>query len=141
MGVNHVKPAIKIVLPVQGAVVCVDQGRNNVHLQHVECKAHETTLGGIEAREWSKKWVDLAHQVREARLAEDSAVVKQRLLAEGYLRIWLVQFLCNLVDEVILFGGGDWACPRQNLVDLIFAVQPLRAQVRDIGVACLLQDL
>ena len=126
MGVNHVKPAIKIVLPIQGAVVCVDQGRNDVHLQHVECKAHETTLCGIEAREWGKKWVDLAHQVREARLAEDGAVVKQRLLAEGYLRIWLVQLLGNLVDEVILFSGGDRTRPRQNLVDFIFAVQFLR---------------
>lgn len=64
----------------------------------------------------------LAHQVRERRLRVDRPVVEQGLLAEAEGSVRLIEFLRNLLDEVVLLGDWNGGRPRQALISLILHV-------------------
>ena len=55
--------------------------------------------------------MQLAHQVREGRLAEDGSIVHDGLLAEVNRSVRLIQLVGHLVDEVVLLGDRDRCCP------------------------------
>ena len=66
--------------------------------------------------------MQLAHQMREGRLAEDGSIVHDGLLAEVYRGVRLVQLVGHLVDEMVLLGDRDRCCPSQALRLLVFLI-------------------
>ena len=74
------------------------------------------------ARKRAHHGVQLAHQVREGRLAEEHTVLRDGCLTQADRAIGLTQCLGDLIDEVVLLGGSDWCGARQTIVQIIFLV-------------------